>query len=38
MKLPSGKFDMEARLIDQLNRVYPSYFVYIEKTNKNDNP
>ncbi len=31
MKLPAGKFDMEARLIDQEGRIYPSYFVYIEK-------
>ena len=31
MKLPSGKFDMEARLIDKDGKVYPSYFVYIEK-------
>ena len=31
MKLPEGKFDMEARLIDKEGRLYPSYFVYIEK-------
>lgn len=31
MKLPEGKFDMEAQLIDKEGRVYPSYFVYIEK-------
>ncbi len=31
MKLPIGKFDMEAQLIDSVGRVYPSYFVYIEK-------
>lgn len=31
LELPGGKFDMEARLIDTEGRVYPSYFVYIEK-------
>jgi arylsulfatase A-like enzyme len=31
MKLPEGKFDMEARLIDAENRVHPAYYVYIEK-------
>jgi hypothetical protein len=31
MKLPRGKFDMEARLMDQEGRVYPAYFIYIEK-------
>jgi hypothetical protein len=31
MKLPAGKFDMEARLLDREGRVCPSYFVYIEK-------
>jgi hypothetical protein len=31
MKLPAGKFDMEARLMDKDGRIYPSYFVYIEK-------
>jgi len=31
MSLPGGKFDMEAQLIDKQGRIYPSYFVYIEK-------
>ena len=31
MKLPAGKYDMEARLIDSEGRISPSYFVYIEK-------
>jgi len=31
MKLPAGKFNMEAQLIDDHNRVYPAYFVYIER-------
>ncbi len=31
MELPEGRFDMEAQLIDSLGRVYPSYFVYMEK-------
>lgn len=31
MKLPEGKFDMEARLIDAEGRVYPAYYLYIEK-------
>jgi len=30
-KIPSGKYDMEAQLIDKDGRVYPSYYVYIEK-------
>jgi arylsulfatase A-like enzyme len=29
--IPEGKYDMEAQLIDQDNRVYPAYYVYIEK-------
>jgi len=31
MNLSEGKYDMEAQLIDSLGRVYPSYFVYIQK-------
>ena len=31
LKLPEGKFDLEARLIDKEGKVHPSYFVYIEK-------
>lgn len=30
-KLPRGKFDMEARLIDNEGRVHPAYYIYIEK-------
>lgn len=30
-KIPVGKYDMEAQLIDKDGRVYPSYYVYIEK-------
>ena len=30
-KIPAGKYDMEAQLIDKDNRVYPAYYVYIEK-------
>lgn len=29
--IPAGKYDMEAQLIDKDNRVYPAYYVYIEK-------
>ncbi|MBU2997835.1 arylsulfatase [Cellulophaga baltica] len=29
--IPAGKYDMEAQLIDKYNRVYPAYYVYIEK-------
>lgn len=29
--VPAGKYDMEAQLIDADGRVYPSYYVYIEK-------
>ncbi|MEQ9290371.1 MAG: arylsulfatase [Cyclobacteriaceae bacterium] len=30
-KVPAGKYDMEAQLIDKEGRVYPAYYVYIEK-------
>ena len=30
-RIPAGKYDMEAQLIDKDGRVYPSYYVYIEK-------
>ena len=30
-KIPSGKYDMEAQLIDEEGKVYPAYYVYIEK-------
>ncbi|MFB9052663.1 arylsulfatase [Formosa undariae] len=30
-KIPAGKYDMEAQLIDESGKVYPSYYVYIEK-------
>lgn len=30
-RIPAGKYDMEARLIDSQNREYPAYYVYIEK-------
>ncbi len=29
--ISSGKYDMEAQLIDKDNRVYPAYYVYIER-------
>ncbi len=29
--IPAGKYDMEAQLIDEANRVHPAYYVYIEK-------
>ncbi|GAA3650070.1 arylsulfatase [Flavivirga jejuensis] len=29
--IPAGKYDMEAQLIDELDRVHPAYYVYIEK-------
>lgn len=32
-EIPAGKYDMEAQLIDELGRVYPAYYVYIEKLN-----
>jgi arylsulfatase A-like enzyme len=31
--ISAGKYDMEAQLIDKDNRVYPAYYVYIEKMN-----
>jgi arylsulfatase A-like enzyme len=30
-KIPAGKYDLEAHLIDSANRVHPAYYVYIEK-------
>ncbi|MBJ2175935.1 arylsulfatase [Aureibaculum sp. A20] len=30
-KIPAGKYDMEAQLIDEDDRVHPAYYVYIEK-------
>ncbi|WP_282147653.1 arylsulfatase [Algibacter lectus] len=32
-KIPAGKYDMEAQLIDELGRVHPAYYVYVEKIN-----
>ncbi|WP_158971187.1 arylsulfatase [Paraglaciecola sp. L3A3] len=29
--VPAGRYDMEAQLIDKDGRVYPAYYVYIEK-------
>lgn len=29
--MQKGKYDMETRLYDEKNRVYPAYYVYIEK-------
>jgi arylsulfatase A-like enzyme len=29
--IPAGKYDMDAQLIDNGNRVHPAYYVYIEK-------
>ncbi len=29
--VPAGKYDMEAQLIDSEGRVYPAYYIYIEK-------
>ncbi len=31
VKVPAGKYDMEAQLIDSEKRVHPAYYVYIEK-------
>jgi hypothetical protein len=31
VKIPAGKYDMQAQLIDEANRVHPAYYVYIEK-------
>ncbi|MEL7119128.1 MAG: arylsulfatase [Bacteroidota bacterium] len=30
-QIPAGKYDMEAQLIDSQGRVYPAYYLYIEK-------
>lgn len=30
-KIPAGKYDMEAQLIDKDGKVHPPYYVYIEK-------
>ncbi|KXX71180.1 arylsulfatase [Flammeovirga sp. SJP92] len=30
-KIPAGKYDLEAELIDNLGRVHPAYYVYIER-------
>ncbi|MDH4203668.1 MAG: arylsulfatase [Phycisphaerae bacterium] len=29
--IPAGKYDMEAQLIDKDGRVYPAYYIYIER-------
>ncbi|MCG6190501.1 arylsulfatase [Maribellus maritimus] len=29
--VPAGKYDLEAQLIDSENRVYPAYYLYIER-------
>ena len=29
--VPAGKYDMEAHLIDKDGRVYPAYYIYVEK-------
>ncbi len=31
MRLPKGKFDLEARLFDKEGKAYPVYYLYIEK-------
>jgi len=31
--IPAGKYDMIATLSDEENRIYPAYYVYIEKMN-----
>jgi hypothetical protein len=31
LDIAAGKYDMQAELIDELGRVYPSYYLYIEK-------
>jgi len=31
MKLPKGRFDLEARLFDKEGKAYPVYYLYIEK-------
>ncbi|WP_372798283.1 arylsulfatase [Pontiella sp.] len=30
-RIPAGKYDLEAHLIDSVGRVHPAYYVYIEK-------
>jgi arylsulfatase A-like enzyme len=30
-RIPAGKYDMEAQLIDSEERIYPAYYIYIEK-------
>ena len=30
-KVPAGKYDMQAHLVDEDGRVYPAYYIYIEK-------
>ncbi|MDO7171612.1 arylsulfatase [Mariniflexile sp. AS56] len=29
--IPAGKYDMEAQLIDEVGRLHPAYYVYVEK-------
>ncbi len=29
--MQKGKFDLEARMVDEMNRIYPAYYIYIEK-------
>ncbi|MBU2929891.1 arylsulfatase [Winogradskyella psychrotolerans] len=29
--IPAGKYDLEAQLIDKDGRIYPAYYIYIEK-------
>lgn len=31
--IPAGKYDVEAQLIDKDGRVYPAYYLYVEKLN-----
>lgn len=31
LDISPGKYDMQAELIDELGRVHPSYYLYIEK-------
>ncbi|MGQ1784578.1 MULTISPECIES: arylsulfatase [unclassified Saccharicrinis] len=30
-RIPAGKYDMEAQLIDKQGRVHPAYYIYIER-------
>jgi arylsulfatase A-like enzyme len=30
-KIPAGKYDMEAQLIDKDGKVHPAYYIYVEK-------